>query len=135
LFFLVHIFVIFLLQNVSNKDRNSFDKMTKLFSDDKNWERLRKFTDTMKQPCIPHLGLFINYFIIFNKTLSGIFLTDLVHIDVAHPHAGTLTMGQRELQMNNILRVLSDFQFSDYCMFDYVFIYSHPIYCSTSTSY
>ena len=43
----------------------------------------------------------------------GLYLTDLIHIDIAHPH-NCFDNPQRRNQMNNICRVLSDYQQSTY---------------------
>lgn len=84
---------------VPKKDRQSLEKLASIFCEDSNWSNLRDIIDKLKLPCIPYLG---------------IYLTDLVFIDLAHPIRGGIEPEQRELKMNNILRVISIYQNSDY---------------------
>jgi hypothetical protein len=56
--------------HVPKKDKQSFDKMLSVFSDDSNFEHLRLYLSRTDSPCIPYLGMF---------------LRDLVYVDIAHP--------------------------------------------------
>jgi len=88
---------------LSRRDKQTFDRLYDLFSEEANFEELRKHVDQLAfspvKDCIPYLG---------------IYLTDLTYIDMAHPHTGGLESNQRRVKMNNILRIISELQESNY---------------------
>ncbi|XP_059620242.1 ras-specific guanine nucleotide-releasing factor RalGPS1 isoform X2 [Phlebotomus argentipes] len=85
---------------LSRKEKQTFDRLADIFNDRNNWANLREYSESLRVPCIPYIGLF---------------LTDLIYIDLAFPHhGGGLEPEQRKTQMNNILRVIASYQGSDY---------------------
>jgi len=86
-------------QHVSKRDLAYFERMADLmFDTSDNKRKIRDMHMNCKLPCIPFLGLF---------------LTDLIHIDIAHPH-NAFDNPQRRNQMNNICRLISEYQQSNY---------------------
>ncbi|XP_013147969.1 PREDICTED: ras-specific guanine nucleotide-releasing factor RalGPS1-like isoform X2 [Papilio polytes] len=80
---------------LSKKDKQQFDKMAELFGEKDNWSALREYLRSISLPCIPYLG---------------IFLTDLVYIDMAHPAESP----HRAAKMAVVLRTLRRYQASQY---------------------
>ncbi|KPJ09305.1 Ras-specific guanine nucleotide-releasing factor RalGPS1 [Papilio machaon] len=80
---------------LSKKDKQQFDKMAELFSEKDNWSALREYLRSISLPCIPYLG---------------IFLTDLVYIDMAHPAESP----HRAAKMAVVLHALRRYQASQY---------------------
>uniref|UniRef100_A0A1I8HNA6 Ras-GEF domain-containing protein n=1 Tax=Macrostomum lignano TaxID=282301 RepID=A0A1I8HNA6_9PLAT len=85
--------------SLPRKHVEAFERLSDLFSANSNHERLRRLMQDIRQPVIPYLGLYMN---------------DLVYIDTCHPSTGGLESQARKDKMNNICRVLSDYQQSQY---------------------
>ncbi|XP_034947631.1 ras-specific guanine nucleotide-releasing factor RalGPS2-like isoform X2 [Chelonus insularis] len=84
---------------LSKKEKCTFDKLAEVFSDKNNWTNLREHMEVIKLPCIPYLGLF---------------LTDLVYIDMAHPSSKNNDNHQRAIKMNTVLTRVTVLQASEY---------------------
>lgn len=84
---------------VAKREVTYFDRLADMMLDTaNNKQRVRDLHMNCRLPCIPFLGLF---------------LTDLIHIDIAHPHH-SFDNPQRRNQMNNICRLISEYQQSNY---------------------
>lgn len=83
---------------VSKKEKDKLEKLNDLVSENENRTKLRAFLEAAKLPCMPYLGMY---------------LTDLTYINTIHPNTGGLDI-QRGSKMNVILRIIADFQQSNY---------------------
>ncbi|XP_072924149.1 ras-specific guanine nucleotide-releasing factor RalGPS2-like [Hemitrygon akajei] len=88
---------------LSRKDKATFEKLETLLSKEDNYKELRAYISCLRnKPCIPYLGTY---------------LSDLTYIDAAYPATASILEDERRSdQINNILRVISDFQQS--CVYD-----------------
>lgn len=86
---------------VNRKERSAFDRLTNLFNDDTNFENLRNHLSKTDLPCIPYLGMF---------------LRDLVFMDIAHPASSgrVEAVNQRDVKMGRILESVMKYQRSFY---------------------
>ncbi|XP_054156650.1 ras-specific guanine nucleotide-releasing factor RalGPS2-like [Oppia nitens] len=85
--------------NLSKKDKQLYERLNELFSSDDNFDRLRDHLSHTRNPCIPYLGLY---------------LTDITHIDVAHPLSKGKETPNRKHKMDSVLNTISEFQKSVY---------------------
>lgn len=96
---------------VSKRDRQTVERLSDIFSENNNWEKLRSYLDGLRLPCIPYLGLFLTDIIYidlaFSQRVEGTPKTDLASND-QHPSELRLN------HMNNILQIISDYQQSNY---------------------
>lgn len=84
---------------INAKDRKTFENLQKFAPEEEGRQLLQSIFQQIKLPCIPHLGLI---------------LLELVYIDTKHPRSDGLEDESRQLKMNNILRLISEYQQSDY---------------------
>ena len=83
---------------VPKREKDKLDKLHDTVSEDSNNRVLRNYLEGIKLPCIPYLGMY---------------LTDLTYINTIHPCTGGLDTERTE-KMNEICRIISDFQHSEY---------------------
>lgn len=83
---------------ITRKDKLTYERLEQLFSENENRLKLRMQLDEARLPCIPYLGMY---------------LTDLTYLDTVHPQTGGLD-NVRSQKMNNIIRVIAEFQQSNY---------------------
>jgi len=84
---------------VPRNHRHTFERLQSLVNEDDNRKTLRAHMSTIRLPCIPYLGMY---------------LADVMYVNSAHPDTGGLESRDRTFKMNNILRVISEYQQSDY---------------------
>ncbi|CAG2178053.1 unnamed protein product, partial [Oppiella nova] len=84
---------------LSRKDKQTFKLLDDLFADTDNFERLRDHLSSTKTPCIPYLGLYLH---------------DIVYVDVAHPMSRGRPTQHWKNKMDSILRIIAEFQRSVY---------------------
>ncbi|KAG9509970.1 Ras-specific guanine nucleotide-releasing factor RalGPS1 [Fragariocoptes setiger] len=77
------------------KEKQHLDKLMFFFSDQSNFESLRRHLDTCQLPCIPYLGMY---------------LRDLIYVSTANP-VGT---PKRNNKMASIIDAVQNFQKSEY---------------------
>lgn len=87
---------------VPKRDKEKLEKLNELVSEENNREKLRLHLEAARLPCIPYLGMY---------------LTDLTYINTIHPCTGGLDV-ERTNKMNEILRIIADFQQSEYDFVD-----------------
>lgn len=83
---------------VPKRDKEKLEKLNELVSEDNNRTKIRTYLQNARLPCIPYLGMY---------------LTDLTYINTIHPCTGGLDIERTE-KMNEILRIIADFQQSRY---------------------
>lgn len=80
---------------VAKKDKKSFEEMSKLFSEENNFEHLRQHLKTIKGNCVPYLGMYFK---------------DLIYIDTAHPKdkKNNTVNFQREMKIRETVQQILD---------------------------
>ncbi|CAH8433536.1 unnamed protein product [Heterobilharzia americana] len=94
--------------NLSSRDRHTFRKLADLFSQENNYVNLRSAVDNARLPCIPYLGVFLGDLTFIDVAASSV-ATSLSHRE----NSSWDSQGKQD-RMNNILRIIANFQQSNY---------------------
>lgn len=98
---------------IPKKDKKSFEELSRLFSEENNFENLRQHMKSIKGNCIPYLGMYFK---------------DLIYIDTAHPKdkKNNTVNFQRELKIReNVQQIMDSYTSTNYGLaFFFLFIFS-----------
>ncbi|CAH8428571.1 unnamed protein product [Schistosoma turkestanicum] len=101
--------------NLSSRDRHTFRKLASLFSQEQNYMNLRSAVDNARLPCIPYLGVYLSdlTFIDVVPTTTSSSSSTSTSTSSNHQH-GSWSSQTKQNRINNILRIIANFQQSSY---------------------